>query len=166
MLKGLHNEILKDPMNAKYEVSLDAHMICARKEGCLYFLVVNNSKNAFLSLLLNVDMGKGAIILFGRNHDTHDVAPESQKILLVVASNGKRSTTTELKFKYMTDQIQRGRDRNPSERLGTEVGLGSTVDVSFYGSSLANDNISCFSNRGEGSIDVYSWIHQVGSIVA
>mmetsp|Transcript_20701 Transcript_20701/g.50828 ORF Transcript_20701/g.50828 Transcript_20701/m.50828 type:complete len:773 (+) Transcript_20701:394-2712(+) len=166
VLKGLHHELLKDPMNATHAVSANAHLICAKKKGCLYFIVVNNSKNSFLCLLLNVNIGNGTIILFGRNDDTHNVAPESQKILLVVASNGKRSTTTEVKFKYMSDEIQQGTKRNPSTRPSSKVGLGSTVDVSFFGSSLASDSASCFSNKGEGSVDVYSWIHQVGSMTA
>ncbi|KAL3932109.1 MAG: hypothetical protein SGBAC_011003 [Bacillariaceae sp.] len=164
VLKGLHNELLKDPMNATHVVSVNAHLICAKKRGCLYLLAVNNSKHSFLSLLLKVNIGNGTIILFGRNDDTHDVAPESQKILLVVASNGKRSTTTELKFKYMSDEIQQGTKRIASTRPSCTVGLGSTVDVSFFGSSLASDSSTCFSNKGEGSVDVYSWIHQVGSM--
>lgn len=166
VLKGIHSDLLKDPMNARYDVSSNAHLICSRKAGCLYFLAVNNSKDAFLSLLLNVDIGSGTIILFGRNEDTHDIAPQSQKILLVVASSGKRSTTTELKFKYMSDEIEQGGKQNPSKKLCNEVGLGSTVDVSFYGSSLVCEGMSCFSNKGEGSVDVYSWIHQVGSMTA
>ncbi|CAJ1925377.1 unnamed protein product [Cylindrotheca closterium] len=166
ILKGLHNDLLKDPLNATHMVSANAHLICAKKRGCLYFLAVNNSKNSFLCLLLNVNIGNGTIILFGKNGDTHDVAPESQKILLVVASNGKRSTTTEVKFKYISDEIQQGTKRNAVTRPSSEVGLGSTVDVSFFGSSLASDSISCFSNKGEGSVDVYSWIHQVGSMTA
>jgi hypothetical protein len=116
-------------------------------------------------LRLTVDLAPGIDLAFGATGDTHMVPPRSQKILLVVMSSGKTSSTTQLSFKYISDTIL----LNCSERESTnrvEFGFGAIGEISMVGDLLcSNGDETSVSPRGSDTLDISSWIPQLGARV-
>lgn len=164
-LCALHTKLLSCKDKVIHAVGTQSVLICVPGKRCLYFLAVNSSSNQFLSLFLTVELGDGRLLTFGKNDDTHDVAPTCQKILLVVSSTGKQTATTSLKFKYMSDTVLRSSaalSSSPS-KAAIRVGFGSEMAVSELGERLTEGRSDCFSNKGGGMVDIFSWIPQLGA---
>jgi hypothetical protein len=162
---ALHTNLLNDKGKLILAVASGGLLLCVQRKRCLYFIGVNASSNQFLSLLLSIELGNETLLTFGKNDDTHDVAPKSQKILLVVSSTGKQSSTTKLKFKYVSDilVVERLSTGSSASKKSSELGFGSQMVISGHGECLAANRSDCFSNKGSGTVDIFSWIPQLGS---
>ena len=93
------------------------------------------------------------------------VASTELPITIRLIPSGRLERTTELKFRYMSDEVMKGVAKKPPASQSKKSSWARKHDGCFvFGSSLASDSMSCFSNKGEGTIDVYSWVHQVGGM--
>lgn len=164
-LSSLHRQLLTQDIKLHYPVSERCLLVCVQFRGCLYFVGVNGSPDAYLCLRIIVDLPDGIVAIYG--DDEVDLPPSTQKICRVVSTNGRFSTATELQFRYLaslkvvsnTKPIRFSKDS--SRRLnsfGDPVVLGVAADllVSAIDPTLA-------SLRGGGQVDTAMWIPQSGA---
>eukprot|EP00980_Cylindrotheca_fusiformis_P019231 scaffold6544_cov112-Cylindrotheca_fusiformis.AAC.3 len=168
-LTALHTTLLDGPNSIIHAVASQSLLLCVPKQRCLYFIGVNASSHDFLSLRLTVELTNGTLLTFGENRETHDIAPRSQRILIVVSSTGKQHSSTSLEFKYTSDRVVAGGCRSSSgtssaTRKPKLVGFGSQVAISEQGDSLTQHEVECFSTKGRGLVDILSWIPQLGTV--
>jgi hypothetical protein len=165
-VRVLHGELFRRQEKLLYPVAPSGLLGCVHGEGCLFFFAVNGSHDHFLSMRLTIEAQDGILIVFGMNEDTHDVAPRSQRLLLVVSGNGKQmSTTTHLNFRYISSVIpvKAGRDTARAGN-GRQARIGGTLDLTLAGDLLAGSFDACqASNKGGDTVDTYMWIPQLGA---
>lgn len=165
----LHKELLARDFKLVYPVAASGALACVHGEGSLYFLAINGACDDYLSLRLTVDLPDGLLIVLGRSEDSYDLPPNSQRLCLVVASNGKQSVATELNFRYMSSSVsvkRRPASANQSDhrRLVARQQLGSGIDLSLSGDLLTgNIDPGTIQTSGGGTIDTYLWIPQLGA---
>lgn len=176
--KLIHRNLLSKSL-LLYPVSRTSMFTCIHGEGSVYFLAVNSSDDNFLSLRLTLDVPDGLLVVFGKEEDTYDVEPTSQRILAVVAGNGKQSLATEFKFRYTSSLVpvasspllssQTGRHSirrsgNQTPALNGSSHLGSDIVLSMAGDLLTmSSDDSLIQMAGSGTIDTYLWIPQLGA---
>lgn len=163
-LNNLHKELLKDERKLLYPVAPQGVLACIQGTECMYFVGINASPDHFLSLLLTVYLRQGVLVAFGCNGDTHDIPPKSQKILLLVTSNGKASSSTQLGFKYVSDVVA-CQSRTQTPKFDGKVGLGNSINISLAGDLATSDvNTRGIRSKGGDTVNTYSWIPQLGAM--
>lgn len=164
-LSLLHKELLRREEKLLYPVASSGLLGCVHGDGCLLFFAINGSHDHFISMRLMVEVSDGILIVFGTNEDTHDVAPRSQRILLVLSQSGKSSATTQLNFRYLSSTVPvTGAKAAVPGRVAQPTRLGNTLDLTLAGDLLTGTfDSSQVSNKGGDTIDTYAWIPQIGS---
>lgn len=161
-LSLLHRHLLQNEQKLIFHVASRSFLACVNGSGCVYLLAVNGSEEHYLSLRLSFDIQQGMLMGLGSVEDTYDIPPRSQKVVAVVCRNGKFSTSTELRFRYLASAVPRmnGTSRTPSS---TPTQLGSSIDLSMAGDLLCSRfEGSTPSLKGGGTIETYMWIPQIG----
>jgi hypothetical protein len=102
----LHKHLLKNERKLLFLVAENSVLVCVHGNQCVYFLAINSTKDNILSLRLCLKLAKGQIVIHGASGDISDVPPQSQKIVMVVASNGTHSSAIGLSFNYASDMIK------------------------------------------------------------
>jgi hypothetical protein len=162
----LHGELLRREDKLLYPIAPSGLLGCVHGEGCLFFFAVNGSQDHFLSLRLTIDVQDGILVVYGMNEDTHDLAPRSQRLLLVVSGNGKSSATTHLSFRYISSTVPvKARRAAPARAHDSrQARIGGTLDLTLAGDLLAGSFDSCqVSDKGGDTVDTYMWIPQLGA---
>jgi hypothetical protein len=165
-LRVLHGELLRREDKLFYPVSSGGLLACIHGEGCLFFVAVNGSHDQYLSLRLMIEVQDGILIVFGSNEDTHDIAPRSQRLLLVLSRTAKFSPATHLNFRYLssTVPVKSGRTAAPVGRDKHPVSFGGTLDITLAGDLIAGSfDPTRISNKGGDTVDTYRWIPQIGA---
>lgn len=165
---NVHKQLLKNERKLIYAIAPQGVLMCVHGRGCLYFTGINSSAEHFLSLRLSIDEVPGIILALGTNNDTHDVPPRKQKVLMVISTNGKFSPTTQITFRYMSDVVSLGStSRTTSNKSrGVQFSLSDAVEITMAGDLVANNaSTSSTSNKGGDTLDTYSWIPQLGSMI-
>jgi hypothetical protein len=167
VVSHVHKELLKNERKLVYAASVQGGVIvCVLGQGTLYFVAVNCSSDHFLSLRLTVEEQQGTLLTLGAHVDTYDVPPRCQKMLVVMSTDGKFSSTTQVKFNYLSDVVRReGRSTSGGKARAKDFGLANSVDITLAGELAANSvDLSSTANKGGDAIDTYSWIPQLGSM--
>jgi hypothetical protein len=167
----LHKGLLSRDFKLVYPVAASGILACVHGEGSLYFLAVNGACDHYLSLRITVDLPDGLLIVFGRAEDSYDVPPRSQRLCLVLASNGKQSNATEFNFRYMSSFVAVksrpatvNHHQSDDQRLVVRKQLGKSIDLSLAGDLLSGSiDPSAIQITGGGTIDTYLWIPQLGA---
>ena len=168
-LESIHRHLLKDERKLHYAVSTQASLVCVHGQRCLYFLVVNGSRDTFLSLHLSIQVPKGVIVAYGPEKDTHDVRPLSQRILVVVASDGTLSNAVSIRFSYGSDTTKaKSNTCSQTTNQARPMRLDGTVDISMVGELLTGAGQAIRTTdqsqrRGGDTIETFQWLNQIGS---
>lgn len=158
----LQKEILSRERKMLLPVAERGLLACIHGECSLVLMAVNGSHDSFLSLKLTVDLQDGTIVLLGCPDASHDIPPRSQRVLAVVANDGRLSTTTKVSFRYMSSTVPVRIKTSGCMRNGLE--LDKNVEVSMSGEFLTSHiPPSDVQERGCESIDTYMWIPQLGA---
>jgi calpain-15 len=156
----LHKHLLKDERKLLFIVAENSALVCVHGNRCLYFLAINASKTYILSLRICLKLSKGQLILYGESGDISDVPPQSQKIVLVVSSNGSHSSATGIAFNYASDVVKIQSKGSSTRRV--EHYLCDSIPI-----TLAGELLSCAQGskqpKGDCNIDTYHWVSQIGS---
>lgn len=161
-LEHLHRHLLKDESKLQYVVASQAVLLCVNGYRCMYFVIVNSSQELVLSLRICVKLQKGLILSHGASGDIFDVPPKSQRIALVVASDGTLSSAVSLSFTYASDTVNSKVSKAfPS---GRSCSFGGPVQLTMAGELLASA-VEPLSNRNKGgdTIETYQWLAQIGA---
>lgn len=160
IITGLHKELLTRDLKILYPVAKEGKLVCVHGEGCLYFIALNSSLDQYLSIKIILDLPEG-LISFGHGSDSYDVPPKSQKVCLVVMSNGRQSNATHLKFRYLSSTVA----VKHAHCFTKALKLTSALELSLPGDRVGKTSDSgLFELTGEGNIEVYHWIPQLGAI--
>ena len=169
-LRGIHCHLLDSNCKSMYPLCHKAILVCRQISGGCYFLGVNASPH-FVSVRLTIDILQSDILPMYGDIDSpgHDLAPGTQKILLVLSGSGKSSSTaTRCPFRYASS-IQKV-TTNSSSAVTTETDsshLGAPLPVSKAGRLLAESLTNALpieGRRGTDTLDTYDWIPQIGSL--
>ena len=145
----LHRHLLKDERKLLYTVALGSVLVCCHGVRCLYFLAINASNDHILSLRLCVKLLKGFCLTHGVSGDVCDVPARSQKIVMVVSSDGTLSSAISLDFTYASDTVKTKADKTAQVFGGSSI--GDPIAVSMAGDLLTSAvglNDPC--NKGGG----------------
>ena len=124
-----------------YSVAERSILACVHGDGCVFFIAVNCASDRFLSIKLTIQVQDGMIHVLGSPDDSHDVPPLSQKILVVVSTDGKLSSATHLTFRYMSTTVQtktphlEGPSRTGCPQLGRNLELNLFAEMLTSGVS-------------------------------
>lgn len=102
---AIHRTLLNDERRLHYPLGDKSALVCVHGHRCLYFVAVNGSLNSFALLRLVVKVPKGVTLSFGSSDQTYNIPPRTQKILVIVASEGRRSNATSIDFSFVTDMV-------------------------------------------------------------
>lgn len=169
VLELLHKQLLRLENKLLYQVAEKCQLACVHGHGCVYFLAINGGSDSFLSLKLVIDQADGMKTSIGRSDDTHDVPPCSQKILAVVSRDGRDSSSTHLKFRYLSSRVPVRRNAPRNKLSDPFVPQGAKLDqaIPITGAGdLLCSGVEARQVRIKGSdaIDTYSWIPQLGAM--
>jgi len=163
MLSNLHKYLLEKKQKLHYPVAKQSVLICIRGEKYMYFLAINASHDRLLSLRLSVKLQKGLKLSYGNSGEVYDVPNLSQRILMVVSSDGTQSSAISFAFSYASDMVQISHPNHLMHR--TESKFDSPISLSQAGKSLAclaTDD--CEQKKGGDTIDTFQWLSQIGSL--
>jgi hypothetical protein len=160
-IKHLHRHLLKDERKLQYVVAPKAVLVCVHGQRCLYFVAVNASHDHILSLRLCVKLPKGLALSHGTSGDVIDVPTRSQKILMVVSSDGTLSSAVSIAFTYASDTVS---TKGSTRRASSGQALGAAVELGMAGDLMASSvDPDCSRNKGGDTIETYQWLSQIGS---
>ena len=160
----LHRHLLKDERKLVYSIASSSVLVCVHGDRCLYFLVINASTDHILSVRLCVKLQKGISVTHGVSGDIKDVPTRSQRVVMVVSSDGTFSSAVGLEFTYATDTVKTSLAENTERLCGSS--LGSPIEVSMAGELLASAvTLTSHRNKGGDSIETFQWLSQIGSSI-
>lgn len=160
-VRHLHKALLRCEHKLLFPVSNRGLLACVQGDGCLYVLALNGNTDAHLTVKLNVSQANGVLVPLGTSGETYSVVPGSQSVLLVVCSNGKDSSCTEIDLSYLASEVIA--DKSSRRVHSGRLGIGSCVDLTMAGDLLLNDlDPARISDQGRHRIDTYLWIPQLG----
>ena len=160
----LHRHLLKDERKLCYSIASSSILVCIHGDRCLYFMAINASADRILSVRLCVKLQKGLSLSHGVSGDVCDVPTRSQKILMVVSSDGTHSSAVGVEFTYATDTLQTSAGRTAQKHCG--LSLGSPIEVSMAGDLLASAvALKSPRNKGGDTIETFQWLSQIGSSI-
>lgn len=161
----LHKRLLGREHKLYYPVSSKALILVVHGSGCLYFLTVNTGEKDYLSTRFEFDLPEGLLLVYGKNMDSVDTRPQSQRIVAIVASNGRLSAATHVKFRYLSSFIPSKKGTSQSSNtLATTQALGDGVDLSLASELLvASIDDQRVSVKGGDEIETFHWIPQLGA---
>ena len=168
---SIHKKLLSSEPILWYHVAHQCLLVCVPCSGCLYFLALNDNPDHFLSIKLSIEEQDSLIIAFGRFTDTYDVAPRNQKLLAVITRNGKQlATATDLTFRYLSSVVtttqgidDKSMKMNSSKVPLVEKKMSHAIELTMAGELMTNNMCQPIEMMGTHSIDIYSWIPQLGS---
>jgi hypothetical protein len=162
-----HKELLSRESKLVYPVAAHGILACVHGNGSLYFLAMNGACDHYLSLRITVELPDGLLAVFGCAEDSYDIPPNSQRLCLVVATNGKqKSAATDFNFRYMSSFVSVASRPLPGGDNGirAQKQLGSSIDLSLVGDLLTGSiDPSTIQMTGGGMVDTYLWIPQLGA---
>lgn len=157
----LHRHLLKDERKLSYNIASSSILVCVHGDRCLFFMAINASPDRILSVRLCVKLQKGLALSYGVSGDVCDVPTRSQKILMVVSSDGTHSSAVGLEFTYATDTLETNTGGNARTHCG--LSLGSPIEVSMAGDLLASAvALDSPRNKGVDTINTFQWLSQIG----
>ena len=165
-LRFIHRRLVNDERKLVYRVAHKAVLLCVLQHRCLYLVAVNAATDKFVSLHLGVKIPNGVLAAYGLARDTHDIGPQSQRILLVVASDGTQSSATSISFTYVSDAVTTNRDhaRQPADKT-RKINLNSAIDISLAGEMVVAQAGGPVRGKGGDTIETFQWLNQIGSSV-
>eukprot|EP00977_Amphora_coffeiformis_P013064 scaffold3342_cov174-Amphora_coffeaeformis.AAC.2 len=173
VLEGIHNHLFKVEHKLIYPLSRRAVLVCSQTSHGCYFIGLNATQHC-ISLRLTVDCPAGILCVYGdANSPSHDLAPGSQKILLVLSGTGKSSSTaTQCHFRYAsavekchsTATVAANRHVDAASNLHLGGTLSLTMAGEVFADSVAGD-LTDEGRRGDDRLDTYSWIPEIGSSI-
>ena len=163
----LHKMLLGSERKLVYTIAARCMLACIHGRGCLVFVAINGSSEYFLSIRLQVKQCEAVIFSCGENGDTHGIPPRSQKILLVVSTDGKGSNKmTQLSFSYTSDVELRRCNIAGIVKSKQSTSLTQCVDITMSGDLATSDvHENDVLNKGGDTVDTYSWIPQLGTMI-
>jgi hypothetical protein len=163
----LHKELLMKTNKVVHRIAESCVLVIVHGDGCLYFFAVNGSMQSELSLKLVIEESDGVKLLVGRSEDTHFIAPCSQRLLASVSRIGTTKTSSDLKFRYVseTTPTRIGSRENHQDWSGVRsAGVSSSVPLTLAGDMLSHQfEGSEASEKGSHSVDIAGWIPQIGA---